>query len=54
MTANQQDFGPTVEGARTALRDLLVVSVRDLSIQSHGRPCHYGFTPPLAPGPSRC
>ncbi|MCS3838945.1 acetyl esterase [Pseudomonas sp. JAI111] len=51
MTANQQDFGPTVEGARTALRDLLVVSVRNLSIQSHGRPLPLRLYTPAGTGP---
>ncbi|MHC8394952.1 alpha/beta hydrolase [Pseudomonas sp. LB3P93] len=37
MTIQKQDSAPGVESVRTALRELMVVSVRNLSIQSHGR-----------------
>lgn len=51
MTASQQDSQPTVESARTALRDLMVVNVRDLSIDSHGRPLPLRLYTPAGPGP---
>lgn len=51
MTALQQDSGPTVENARTALRELMVVRVRDLSINSHGRRLPLRLYTPAGPGP---
>ena len=51
MTAYQQDSGPTVESARTSLRELMVVSVRDLSINSHGRRLPLRLYTPAGTGP---
>ncbi len=51
MTAHQQDSGPGVESARAALRELMVVSVRDLSINSHGRRLPLRLYTPAGPGP---
>lgn len=48
---DRQDSGLTVESARTTLRGLLVVSVCDLSIKSHGRPLPLRLYTPAGPGP---
>ncbi|EJM67498.1 esterase/lipase [Pseudomonas sp. GM50] len=41
----------TVESARTALRELLVTNVRELSIESHGRPLPLRLYTPPGQGP---
>ncbi|MGE8186153.1 alpha/beta hydrolase [Pseudomonas sp. NPDC086278] len=46
-----RDAEPTVEHARTALRDAMVVSVRDLSINSHGRMLPLRLYTPPGAGP---
>jgi len=51
MTALQQDSNPTVESARTALRGRMVVSVRNLSINSHGRSLPLRLYTPAGQGP---
>lgn len=51
MTAHQQDSRPTVESVRTALRELMVVSVHNLSINSHGRRLPLRLYTPAGPGP---
>lgn len=51
MMANEWESGPTVASARTALRELMVVNVRDLSIKSHGRSLPLRLYTPAGSGP---
>ncbi|MGL6244078.1 alpha/beta hydrolase [Pseudomonas sp.] len=51
MTSHQQDSEPGVESTRTALRDLMVVNVRDLSIKRHGRALPLRIYTPAGSGP---
>jgi acetyl esterase len=50
-TTGQSTTPLTVESARTAFRDLMVVRVRDLSIDSHGRPLSLRLYTPPGQGP---
>ncbi|WCM48774.1 alpha/beta hydrolase fold domain-containing protein [Pseudomonas sp. WJP1] len=51
MTASRRDPRPEVEDVRTALRELMVVRVRDLIMENQGRALPLRLYTPAGPGP---